>query len=137
MYALSSKPSQRTFLSQACRTYDPHDRTVLVSLETAVTDIRCFSCGQFAATRRDGPTAEEAGQVRRWDASIIDVHADAKGSECRAAVCCWPCYWQIDPDMWILDYMWDVASPVVPFNSLPVLEDEDPASYSFPSETSS
>jgi len=85
--------------------------------------VRCFRCGELASTRKEGPSADAVGQHRRWEAMPLDVLTK---DGCRAAVCCWPCFWEIDPDMWINPEDWSRTGPLVPLEKLPVLDHEDP-----------
>lgn len=59
---------------------------------------------------------------------VLDVCNDG---DCRAAVCCWPCFWSFDPDAYILPEHWRAADPVVAFEQLPPYETEDVAHYDF------
>lgn len=92
-------------------------------MTTNTTDVRCFRCAEIASTRTGGPSAEAVGQIRRWEAGVLDV-LTADGS--LAAVCCWPCFWEIEPDMWIDAEDWSRVAPRVPLESLPVLDHDDP-----------
>lgn len=102
----------------------------------AASPLRCFACGRRPGDVTDGPTADEAGQCRRWEAGVLDVHeTDDRG--CRAAVACWACFWRTDPDMWISSECWAALDPVVPYEKLPVFDHDapnswDPAAYPWP-----
>lgn len=101
---------------------------------------RCFACGRRTDEVEGGPTPEEVGQAHRWAEGVLDVHAEDGG--CRAAVACWPCFWAIDPDLWIDAASWDAHGPLVPATRLPPMLEpdvvdfrhEDPASYPWPVE---
>ena len=82
-----------------------------------------------------GPSADEVDQTHRWDAAVLDVHEPDGG--CKAAVCCWPCLWELDPDLWISPDLWRSSNPVVPYEHLPDLDHDadrcwEPSSYAFP-----
>jgi len=94
-----------------------------MTYRTPSEEVRCFRCGELAHTRKDGPTADEAGQAHRWEAMALDVSADGK---CQAAVCCWPCFWAFDPDMWIGPEHWTASDPAVPLEKLPEMDHDDP-----------
>lgn len=97
---------------------------------------RCFSRGRWTdEVSEGGPSAEDAGQERRWTTGVLDVHGE--GGPCRAAVACWPCFWATDPDLWILPTHWDALNPLIPSEKLPLLDHDsvlgsDPASYPWP-----
>lgn len=84
--------------------------------------VRCFCCGQLTKDRVDGPTPDEVAQTERWQHAVLDV--SGSDVECRAAVCCWPCFWSFDPDLWIRPSDWSSADPTVPYDSLPVYASE-------------
>ena len=89
-----------------------------IKIRIQESDVRCFCCGEIASSRTDGPIPDDAAD--RWTAGVLDVHSlEERG--CRAGVCCWPCFWSHDPDMWIAPEHWDEKNPVVPFEKLPVL----------------
>lgn len=104
-------------------------------------DFRCFSCGRWCKeVVYGGPTADEAGQCRRWASGVLRVAMDE--GPYRATVACWVCFWKTDPDMWIHAEHWDALKPIIPASKLPLLLEfnlvtfahDDPASYPWPGE---
>lgn len=107
------------------------DASVLPALgDTKARRLRCFCCGERvdpADTSGPSPDDDGVGQIGRWLAMVLDVHEPVDQSlPCRAAVCCWPCFWRFDPDMWIHPSDWVSADPVVPYLALPILEHDHP-----------
>jgi hypothetical protein len=90
--------------------------------------------------RTDGPDPEDddVGQTHRWSISVIDVVTDeADEGGCYAAVLCWPCFWNYQPDMWINKSIYESAKPVILFEKLPKLDHKEkdcwnPLKYSWP-----
>ena len=102
---------------------------LLVARSQELEVVRCFCCGETAATRTGGPSAEAVGQSHRWEAGVLDVHDSPGSGSCFAAICCWPCFWELEPDLWILPEHWTQAHPQVPLEKLPVLNHEDPKAW--------
>lgn len=106
-----------------------------MTISQSTDAVRCFCCGQLASDRADGPLAGAVAQTTRWTAMVIDVQPISDGGQWRAAVCCWPCFWSLDPGMWISEKMWSSKNPTVLFTKLPLLGDgqiDDPCAYPWP-----
>ena len=100
-------------------------------------NVRCFCCGQMSHDRADGPHQDEdhVGQAYRWSIGVLDV----VGSNCYAAILCWPCFWAYEPDMWINKAIYESKNPMIPFDKLPEFDHdfegrEDATQYKWPLE---
>jgi len=102
--------------------------------------MRCFRCAkEIVVPPKDDPIydTQPLGEDNCYffPAAVLDVSssglltpATSSGpggvslDGCHAAVVCWNCFHEIDPDMWITPEMWDTLNPAVPFSALPALD---------------
>jgi hypothetical protein len=86
--------------------------------------MRCFKCANEIVELPEGDPARESNRVRYAPAYVLDVVGGGPGGggPCRAAVVCWTCWNEIEPDMWDAGEYWDARSPAVLFEKLPALD---------------
>lgn len=93
--------------------------------------MRCWACGSRCLAEHeltgpsDPPVGSERCSVARYlPAVVLDVHD--YGSDCFAALVCWKCFHEIEPDCWIDSKIWASRNPIVPYDKLPAYDHDDP-----------
>ncbi len=89
--------------------------------------MRCFRCAVEIVVLPEGDPRRGSERVHYTPAFVLEVigGGPAGGGPCRAAVVCWTCFHEIDPDMWEAGDYWDARSPAVPFAQLPPLDHDN------------
>ena len=83
----------------------------------------CYGCG----VEKDTETLEsgsDCGLIPDLIPPLFALDCDPMvlQEDWRAAVVCHGCFQALDPDLWISRACWESLRPVVPFESLPVLQ---------------
>lgn len=88
--------------------------------------VKCHGCGveKDPAVREVYPYPEDNIVTDRPIQPVFHLDCESDDEDWRKVTVCHHCLHRLEPDMWISRRCWESLNPVVPFEELPILEDD-------------